>query len=84
MENGEKSIPVGMWWAVPGGSAIPGRPVSRQEQAPAHGPVPKRCLIIRRVTWTLSERSNSEEQILHLILARGAEKRYQERDHHRL
>ncbi len=34
----------------------------------------------RRVTWTLSERSNSEEQILHLILARGAEKRYLEED----
>ena len=51
-------------------------PWSGQSELRAHDRGPKRGLIIWKVTWTFSKRSNSEEQILHLILAQRAEKRW--------
>ena len=36
---------IGGKWAVPDGTAIPGQPVTRPEQAPSHHPLTKMSLI---------------------------------------
>ena len=54
----------------PGGSARPGQPVARTEQAPIPWPLFKNQFNIQVVLWTTFQILSWKEQILHMILAK--------------
>ena len=57
-------------WADPGGSAIPGQPVARTEQAPIPWPSCKNQFNIQVPQWGTFQILSWKEQILHMILAK--------------
>ena len=57
-------------WADPGGSAIPGQPVARTEQAPIPWPRFKNQFNIQATRWVAFQILSWKEQILHMILAK--------------
>ena len=57
-------------WADPGGSAIPGQPVARTEQAPIPWPSCKNQFNIQAPQWGAFQILSWKEQILHMILAK--------------
>ena len=62
-------FPIGEW-ADPGGSAIPGQPVARTEQAPIPWPKFKNQFNIQVPQWGTFQILSWKEQILHMILAK--------------
>ena len=57
-------------WAVPSGSARPGQPVARTEQAPVPWPICKNQFNIQAARWAAFQILSWKEQILHMILAK--------------
>ena len=57
-------------WADPGGTAIPGQPVARTEQAPIPWPRFKNQFNIQATRWVAFQILSWKEQILHMILAK--------------
>ena len=57
-------------WADPGGTAIPGQPVARMEQAPIPWPKFKNQINIQAIRWIAFQILSWKEQILHMILAK--------------